>query len=70
MVHRLVKERNNPCLCDGCDQKMDRLISNPNISFKGKDFYVNDFKKPKEMKKQAQKDKKRREEGKSTWREF
>ena len=55
VVMRLMKDRNKPLICDKCGEKMVRQIGCPGFKFVGKGFYENDYKKPKEMKKEGAK---------------
>lgn len=59
----LMKDRNIPQKCKKCGKKMDRLIGNPGLVFKGTGFYTTDVLHKKTLRKQALKEKKHRLEG-------
>lgn len=66
----LMKNRNAPQECPQCKCIMVRQVGCPGFKFVGTGFYENDYKKPKDIKKQAIKEKKRRKEGKSGYTEI
>ena len=65
-----VKDRNNSPSCPKCKNDMHRTMGVPGLVFKGSGFYATDYKKPKDLRKQAIKEKKAREEGKSGYTEI
>lgn len=64
-----VSERNKKLWCPYCFRELIRQIGTPGLVFKGTGFYTTDYKKPKDLKKSALKEKKAREEGKSGYTE-
>jgi len=58
----LMKNRNKKQKCPFCGSKMDRLIGNPGLAFKGTGFYTTDVLHPKTLRKQVLKEKKHRQE--------
>lgn len=70
LENRPVANRDDKTICIRCKNIMVRIISCPGLVFKGKGFYKTDYQHKKDMKKQAIKEKKAREEGKSGYREI
>ena len=70
LATRPVDMRDDPQVCTKCLNFMHRLIGTPGFVLKGKGFYRNDYQKPRDIKKQAIKEKNARKEGKSGYTEI